>query len=124
MDRKHFGFTRYPFDQPLEPAELFASTAITEAQARLKHLIELRGIGVPQARKHAAQRVVPRLLRAALHRQRDGYVPVHRLGARGCPPSATAPPPIGSSARDATRLTLEAKQRPLLIVDEAQPPQK
>jgi hypothetical protein len=27
----HFALTRYPFDIPLEPAELFPSAAITEA---------------------------------------------------------------------------------------------
>ena len=42
----HFGFTHYPFDRALQPDELFASSAGREAQARLHHLIELRGIGL------------------------------------------------------------------------------
>jgi len=46
MYRKHFAFTAFPFDLTLKPEELFASAALTEAQARLKHLLELRGIGL------------------------------------------------------------------------------
>jgi type II secretory pathway predicted ATPase ExeA len=42
----HFGFTHYPFERALQPDELFASRAAREAQARLNHLVELRGIGL------------------------------------------------------------------------------
>jgi type II secretory pathway predicted ATPase ExeA len=42
----HFGLTGFPFERDLQPDELFASTSLREAQARLAHLIELRGIGL------------------------------------------------------------------------------
>jgi general secretion pathway protein A len=42
----HFGLTHYPFERSPQPDELFASSAAREAQARLQHLVELRGIGL------------------------------------------------------------------------------
>ena len=42
----HFAFTRLPFDTGLQTEVLFASNARREAEARLKHLIELRGMGL------------------------------------------------------------------------------
>ena len=42
----HFGLTHYPFERALEPDELFASSVVCEAQVRLTHLVELRGIGL------------------------------------------------------------------------------
>jgi len=42
----HFGPIHYPFERALQPDELFASSAAREAQARLNHLVELRGIGL------------------------------------------------------------------------------
>ena len=42
----HFTFTRFPFAANLEADGLFGSTARHEAEARLKHLIELRGLGL------------------------------------------------------------------------------
>ena len=38
--------TRLPFEAKLAPEELFAGTAMAEAEARLKHLLELRAIGL------------------------------------------------------------------------------
>ena len=46
MYRKHFGLTRHPFAKEIEPDELFPSSSSKELEARLGHLIELRGIGL------------------------------------------------------------------------------
>jgi type II secretory pathway predicted ATPase ExeA len=46
MYLKHFAFTQFPFDHTLESEALFASSTLAEAQVRLKHLLELRGIGL------------------------------------------------------------------------------
>ncbi len=46
MYRKHFALTDFPFDLKLEPEDLFASATLAEAEARLKHLLELRAIGL------------------------------------------------------------------------------
>jgi general secretion pathway protein A len=41
----HFGLTQHPFAKDLPTDALFASAAAQELEARLMHLIELRGIG-------------------------------------------------------------------------------
>ena len=46
MYRKHFGLTRHPFDKDIGAEELFESTASAELMARLKHLLDMRGIGL------------------------------------------------------------------------------
>lgn len=45
MYRQHFAFTAFPFDRTPTADELFESTSLSEASARLQHLLELRGIG-------------------------------------------------------------------------------
>jgi len=95
MYRKHFALTHFPFELALEPEALFASATLAEAEARLKHLLDLRAIGLitgevgsgkttvclSQDRRRPASRPVPTVLRAAIDRQRFGYVQIHRLGA-------------------------------------------
>lgn len=63
----HFGFTHYPFERALSPDELFASSAAREAQARLQHLIELRGIGLITGEVGSGKTSVCRQLNASLH---------------------------------------------------------
>ena len=46
MYLRHFALTRLPFETPAHTDELFESNARREAEARLHHLIELRGIGL------------------------------------------------------------------------------
>jgi len=46
MYLRHFAFTRFPFETNLHADELFASAARREAETRLNHLLELRGIGL------------------------------------------------------------------------------
>ncbi|HEX7479103.1 MAG TPA: ATP-binding protein, partial [Polyangiales bacterium] len=46
MYRKHFALTRHPFEKQVEPDDLFEATSLTELSIRLKHLLELRGIGL------------------------------------------------------------------------------
>ena len=83
----HFTFTAFPFDLTPEPEELFASSTLAEAEARLKHLLELRAIGlvtgeagirkdhgVPQGRLRTAPGPLSSLLCPPVHRQRHGYV--------------------------------------------------
>jgi len=91
MYRTHFGFTHYPFERALQPDELFASTAAREAQARLQHLVELRGIGLITGEVGSGKTSVcrqlgaalhPGLLRAAFHRQRARHVQGGELAAR------------------------------------------
>ena len=46
MYLRHFALTRLPFETPAHTDELFESNARREAEARLHHLIELKGIGL------------------------------------------------------------------------------
>ena len=46
MYLRHFALTRMPFNTPAHTDELFASNARREAEARLQHLVELKGIGL------------------------------------------------------------------------------
>jgi general secretion pathway protein A len=78
MYRKHFAFTQFPFELALEPEDLFVSTALTEAEARLKHLLELRAIGLITGEVGSGKTTVCRKLTAALHAglYRVFYVPL------------------------------------------------
>ena len=46
MYLRHFALTRLPFETPAHTDELFESNSRREAEARLHHLIELKGIGL------------------------------------------------------------------------------
>jgi type II secretory pathway predicted ATPase ExeA len=132
MYRAHFGFTHYPFERALQPDELFASTAAHEAQARLQHLVELRGIGLITGEVGSGKTTVCRQLAASLHPglYRLFYVPLStgnvmdmykaiawQLGLPVERSRATAYRAIHS---EICRLTLDTKILPILVVDEAQ----
>ena len=103
MYLRHFALTRLAFETPAHTDELFESNSRREAEARLQHLIELKGIGllterahevsgtskrgrlgqnhrVPTRRRRPASRPVSGGLRLLDHRQRARHVQVHRLG--------------------------------------------
>ena len=67
MYLRHFAFTRMPFETPAETDELFESNARREAEARLHHLIELRGIGLLTGEVGSGKTTVCRHLTAQLH---------------------------------------------------------
>ena len=46
MYTRHFGLTRYPFENNLHADELFVTEAMCEAKRRIEHLLELRGSGL------------------------------------------------------------------------------
>ena len=52
MYLRHFALTRLPFETPAHTDELFDSNSRREAETRLNHLIELRGIGLLTERAH------------------------------------------------------------------------
>ena len=78
MYTSHFGLTHYPFGKSLKPDELFDSKATREATLRLKHLVELRGIGLITGEPGSGKTTACRKLISGLH---DGlyrvfYVPL------------------------------------------------
>jgi len=46
MYRKHFALTTFPVDLTPEREDLFVSSTLTEAEVRLRHLLELCAIGL------------------------------------------------------------------------------
>lgn len=46
MYRKVYGLASHPFEKDLEPDKLFGSQAAEELEARLRYLLQLRGIGL------------------------------------------------------------------------------
>ncbi len=46
MYRKYFGLMNYAFTSSLPAEDLYASAGQAEAEARLRHLLNLRGIGL------------------------------------------------------------------------------
>jgi type II secretory pathway predicted ATPase ExeA len=131
MYRKHFALTRFPFDLELEPQALFASATLAEAEARLKHLLDLRAIGLVTGEAGSGKTTVCRQIAAALHPglYRVFYVPLSTGNVMdmyksiawelGLPAEHTRASAFRVIRAEITRLTLEAKQRPILIVDEA-----
>ncbi len=131
MYRKHFALTDFPFDLTLEPEDLFASTSLAEAEARLKHLLELRAIGLVTGEAGSGKTTVCRKIASELHPglYRVFYVPLSTGNVMdmyksigwelGLPTERNRAGAFRVIRAEITRLTLEAKQRPVLIVDEA-----
>ena len=67
MYRKHFALTRHPFDKDLAADELFASASLAELGARLKHLVDMRGIGLVTGDSGSGKTTTCRHLVAGLH---------------------------------------------------------
>jgi len=131
MYRKHFALTDFPFDLKLEPEDLFASATLAEAEARLKHLLELRAIGLVTGEAGSGKTTVCRKIASTLHPglYRVFYVPLSTGNVMdmyksigwelGLPTERNRASAFRIIRAEITRLTLEAKQRPVLIVDEA-----
>jgi general secretion pathway protein A len=131
MYRKHFTFTAFPFDLTPEPEDLFASATLAEAEVRLKHLLELRAIGLVTGEAGSGKTTVCRKVASALHPglYRVFYVPLSTGNVMdmyksicwelGLPTERSRASAFRVIRDEISRLTLEAKQRPVLIVDEA-----
>jgi len=131
MYRKHFALSAFPFDPGPEPEALFASASLAEAEARLKHLLDLRGIGLVTGEAGCGKTTVCRKVAAELHPglYRVFYIPLSTGNVMdmyksigwelGLPDARNRAAAFRVIRAEISRLTLEAKQRPVLIVDEA-----
>ena len=130
MYRQHFGLARLPFEAPANSAELFLSVAARETESRLRHLLELRGIGLltgePGCGKTSACRRLTDTLNPGLYRV--GYVPLSTgsvmdvLQGIGWTLGLETPrfrAPARQAIRHEIQRLAEAGQLPLLILDEA-----
>lgn len=131
MYLKHFALTRFPFHDNLHTDELFDSGAITEAEARLHHLLELKGIGLLTGEVGSGKTTVCRKTTAALHPglYRLFYVTLSTGNVMdmykciawelGLPAERNRAGASRAIRDEITRLVAEAKQQPVLVVDEA-----
>lgn len=131
MYRKHFGLTRHPFSKNIEPDELYPSNALRELEARLAHLLELRGIGVVTGESGSGKTTACRKIVAGLHTglHRVLYVSLTTGNVMdlyktvaweiGLPTERNRAALFRQIRTEVTRLCSEARQKPILIVDEA-----
>jgi general secretion pathway protein A len=132
MYPKHFGFTGFLFGNDIPPDEMYPSAGITEAGVRLHHLVELRGIGLltgdSGSGKSSACRRLCHQLHAGLYKVI--YVPLTTGNPMdmyktiawefGLPTERNRAGLYRQIRTEVTRLCTEARQKPVLIVDEAQ----
>ena len=132
MYLRHFGFARDPFAETLEADELFESKVRAEAGARIRHLLELRGIGLLTGEvgcgKTTACRHAVSTLHAGLYRVRyvalttGSVLDIYNLIAWqfGLQPERSRAAAYHAVRTEISRLAREAKQLPVLVIDEAQ----
>lgn len=131
MYLQHFGLTQFPFERALQPDELFASVASREAQARLAHLVQLRGIGLITGEVGSGKTTVCRQLAATLHPglHRLFYIPLSTGNVMdmykaiawqlGLPIERNRASAYRAIHTEVCRLYTECRVLPVLVVDEA-----
>jgi type II secretory pathway predicted ATPase ExeA len=131
MYRKHFGLTQHPFAKDVPPEELFVSHAGRELEVRLGYLLELRGIGLVTGDVGSGKTTLCRKVTSALHTglYRVVYVPLTTGNVMdlyksiswelGLPTERSRAALYRCIRDEVSRLTLEARVRPVLVVDEA-----
>jgi len=132
MYRKHFGLGRYPFETDIPADEMYVSAGADELRVRLRHLLDLRGIGLVTgdcgSGKSSSCRRMTSELHAGLHKVL--YVPLSTGNPMdlyksiawelGLPTERNRASLYRQIRTEVTRLSTEARTRPVLIVDEAQ----
>jgi len=131
MYAQHFGFTAYPFGKELKSEELFDSRESQQAELRLKHWLELRGIGLFTGEVGSGKTTTCRKFVEGLH---DGlyricYVPLSTGSVMDAYKSIAWEMGLSTQRNRAdcyrviqaevTRLCVEAKKTPVLLIDEA-----
>jgi len=131
MYRKHFALTRHPFDKELAADELYESASLAELSARLKHLLDMRGIGLVTGDSGSGKTTTCRRLVASLHTglYRVLYVSMTTGNVMDLYKSIAWELGLGTERNRAalfrqiraevSRLCAENRMRPVLILDEA-----
>jgi general secretion pathway protein A len=131
MYRRHFGLTRHPFGNEIEPDTLFPSASSKELEVRLQHLIELRGIGLVTgdsgSGKTSGARKVVAALNAGLYRvvyvalSTGNVMDLYKTISweMGLPVERSRAALYRQIRSQVSRLCLESRCKPILLVDEA-----
>ncbi len=131
MYRRHFALTRHPFDKDLAAEDLFASASLGELCARLRHLVDMRGIGLVTGDSGSGKTTTCRSLVAGLHTGlfRVLYVSMTTGNVMdlyksiawelGLPSERNRAALFRQIRGEVSRLCAEPRLRPVLIVDEA-----
>lgn len=131
MYRKHFGLTRHPFDKDVAPDDLFETASLAELTVRLKHLLDMRGIGLVTGDSGSGKTTACRRLVAGLNTglHRVLYVSLTTGNVMdlyktiawelGLPTERSRSSLFKHIRTEVSRLCAENRLRPILIVDEA-----
>ena len=131
MYRKHFALTRHPFDKELSADDLFESASLAELGARLRHLVDMRGIGLVTGDSGSGKTTTCRRLVAGLHtglyrilyvtRTTGNVMDLYKSIAweMGLPTERNRAALFRQIRNEVSRLCAENRVRPVLIVDEA-----
>ena len=131
MYKPHFGLARYPFEPSIAADELFPGRAQAEAEARIRHLVDLRGIGLLTGEPGSGKSTVCRKAVGRLHGGRFAvrYVSLTTgsvtdiygaiAHAFGLEPGQRRARAFGALRAEVSRLVREAGKLPVLVVDEA-----
>jgi type II secretory pathway predicted ATPase ExeA len=131
MYRKHFALTRHPFDKDLAADDLFASASLAELGARLRHLVDMRAIGLVTGDSGSGKTTACRHLVASLHTglYRVLYVSMTTGNVMdlyksiawelGLPTERNRAALFRQIRAEVSRLCAENRLRPILIIDEA-----
>ena len=132
MYRQRFGLTALPFEPPASSDDLFVSVAARETETRLKHLLELRGIGLLTGEAGCGKTSACRRVLDSLHpgRYRVAYLALTAgsvldtcqaiAWSLGLDPPRYRAQICRAIRTEVVRLSREAGQLPLLVIDEAQ----
>lgn len=131
MYRKHFALTRHPFDKDLAPDDLFETASLCELTVRLRHLLDMRGIGLVTGESGSGKTTACRRLVAGLNTglHRVLYVSLTTGNVMdlyktiawelGLPTERNRAALFRQIRSEVSRLCAENRLRPVLIVDEA-----
>ena len=128
---RHFALTRWPFEASVPADALFGSAAIAEAEARIRHLVELRGIGLLTGEVGCGKTTACRRVADSLNpgSYRLCYVALSTgsaldtcntiAGELGLAPHHSRAGAWSAIRTQVSRLVAETRQLPVLILDEA-----
>jgi type II secretory pathway predicted ATPase ExeA len=131
MYRKHFGLTRHPFSNEIEPDDLFPAAGTVELAERLTHLVDLRGIGLVTGDSGSGKTCSARKVVAGLHSAlyRVVYVSLSTGNVMdlyktlswemSLPVERSRAALYRQIRAEVSRLVSESRCRPIFIVDEA-----